>query len=205
MTTTQDSSDFARRFLGKDFLHPREIASARGLEYSDAQVAELECTIPNGETLEWIRDNNHMLVAGPPRAMEFNDVWLLDGTHFSEDGKEYASSEGIFRHEKVTCGWLVIRKGPVLGSVYKTWPDQKKLLTEGEYVPNDAELVWAATTYRVVRGVSPLMDISLRVSSRVYGGYSIRVSFDETGLINCSSTYRFFPLENTGVASARRI
>lgn len=202
---TQDSSDFARQLLGKDFFHPREIASARGLVYSDAQLAELERTIPNEETLKWIRDNNCMLVAGPPQAMEFNDVWLLDGTHFSEDGKEYARCEGIFRHDKVTCGWLVIRKGPVPGSVFRAWPDQKKLLTEGEYVPNDAELVWAATTYRAVRGMSPLVAIKLRVSSCVYSGHSVRVSFDETGLINCSSMYRFFPLENTGVASARRI
>ena len=49
----------AREILGDDFISPEEITVARDVTYSEAQIAELERTLPDKETLEWLKRNDY--------------------------------------------------------------------------------------------------------------------------------------------------
>ncbi|MFH2062942.1 MAG: hypothetical protein ABIJ46_02190, partial [bacterium] len=116
----------AREILGDDFISPEEIAAVRGLTYSAEQVAELERTLPDRETLEWLRANGYYLVAGSPREMSLLDIRELERSYFySQVGGWYANeSEAFARDEKVTCRWYMLRKGIVPNSTSKTWGEQ---------------------------------------------------------------------------------
>ncbi len=174
----QPDYTLARATLGGDFISPEEITEARGVSYTDDQIAELERTLPNHETLEWLRDNNFMLVAGSPQAMSLLDIRDLERSYFySKQGGWYVETNEVFvRNDKVSCRWLMIRKEPVANSTRKTWDEQQRLLTECEMVPNIAEVAWCLTCYKAVRDVYLLGDICVRTSSvdrdggRVYVG-----------------------------------
>jgi len=156
-----------REILGDDFISPEEIAAARGLTYTDDQIAELESTLPDRETLEWLRRNDFMLVAGSPREMSLLDIRELERSYFySKEGSWYNNeSEKFARNDKVTCRWLMLRKGIVPNSTSKTWSEQEKLLSDLEVVPNAAEMIWGMTVYKVVRGVYLFGNVYARTSS----------------------------------------
>jgi hypothetical protein len=197
---------FAREILGDDFISPQEIAAARGLTYSEEQIAELQRTLPDRETLEWLKRNGYMLVAGSPSEMSLLDVRELNRNYFrSKEGGWYNESREAFaRNDKVTCRWLMLRKGIVPNSTSKTWGEQQKLLTDLELTPNVAEEVWGMTTYKAVRGVYLLGNVYARTSSVDSGGYHVSVGgFDGDGL---NVTYWSVNGRHSsiGVASARK-
>jgi len=174
-----------REILGDDFISPEEIAAARGLTYTDDQIAELESTLPDRETLEWLRRNDFMLVAGSPRDMSLLDIRELERSYlYSKEGGWYNNeSEKFARNDKVTCRWLMLRKGIVPNSTSKTWGEQEKLLSDLEVVPNAAEQVWGMTVYKAVRGVYLLGGLYARTSSVDSSGYRVIVGvFDDYGL-----------------------
>lgn len=175
----------AREILGDDFLAPEEIATARGITYSEEQVAHLKRTLPSRETLEWLSRNDHMLVAGSPHEMLLPDVRELNrGYFYSKQGGWYAEeNEAFARNEKVTCRWYMIRKGIVPNSTSKTWGEQQGLLSDLETVPMAVELVWALTCYKAVRGVYLLGSLYARTSSvNSFGSHILVGQFDEDGL-----------------------
>jgi hypothetical protein len=174
-----------REILGDDFISPEEIAAARGLAYTDDQIAELESALPDRETLEWLRRNDFMLVAGSPRDMSLLDIRELERSYFySKEGGWYSKSKETFaRNDKVTCRWLMLRKGIVPNSTSKTWGEQEKLLSDLEVVPNAAEQVWGMTVYKAVRGVYLLGNVYARTSSVGSDGDRVDVGgFDGHGL-----------------------
>ena len=176
----------AREILGDDFISPEEIAAARGLTYTDDQIAELESTLPDRETLEWLRRNDFMLVAGSPREMSLLDIRELERSYFySKEGGWYNNeTEKFARNDKVTCRWLMLCKGIVPNSTSKTWGEQEKLLSDLEVVPNAAEQVWGMTVYKAVRGVYLLGGLYARTSSVGSDGYRVGVGyFDGYGLL----------------------
>jgi hypothetical protein len=176
----------AREILGDDFLSPEEVATARGLTYSKEQVAHLERTLPDRETLEWLHRNDYMFVAGSSRELSLLDVRELERSYFySKEGGWYAEqSEAFARNEKVTCRWYMIRKGIVLNSTSKAWGEQQNLLSDLETAPMAVELVWALTCYKAVRGVYLLGSVYARTSSVDSGGDRAVVgAFDVDGLI----------------------
>jgi hypothetical protein len=175
----------AREILGLDFLSPEEVATARGLTYSDEQIAEFKRTLPNKETLEWLRRNNYMLVAGSPREMSLLDVRELERSYFySKEGGWYVDqTEAFARNEKVACRWYSIRKGVVPSSTSKTWGEQQNLLSDLETAPMVVELVWALTCYKAVWGLYLLGGVYARTSSVDSIGDHVDVGvFGEDGL-----------------------
>jgi hypothetical protein len=157
----------AREILGDDFISPQEIAAARGLNYSAEQVAELQRTLPDRETLEWLRRNDYYLVAGSPREMSLLDIRELERNYFySKEGGWFANqTEAFTRNEKVTCRWLMLRKGIVPNSTFKTWDEQQNLLSDLETSPMAVEKIWSMTVYMKVRNVYLLGSLYARTSS----------------------------------------
>lgn len=198
--------DIARTILGKDFISPEEIATARGLTYTDGQLATFGDTLPAQEVLEWCRDNGMMLVAGPPKSMSLLDVRALKAGYFyTKDGGWYADNRQKFaRADKVEPVWIALRKEPVADSLRKTWSEQSDLVVEPMVVPNVAETVWGLTVYKAVRGKYLLPNLYVRTSSCGSGGGRVGVGrFDDDGL-GVGSSWGDGRGDSLGVASARK-
>jgi hypothetical protein len=207
MTTKAPDFTLAREILGLNFISPQEIAAARGLTYSAEQIAELERTLPNKETLEWLKRNDYYLVAGSPREMSLLDVRELERSYFySKEGGWYANEAETFaRTEKVTCCWYMLRKGIVSSSTNKTWSEQEKLLSNLETAASTAvEQIWGMTCYKAVRGVYLLDSLYARTSSVCSHGNHVLVGgFDGVGL-GVDSWNDGLRYDYVGVSSSRK-
>lgn len=193
--------------LGNDFISPQEITAARGLTYSAEQVTELERTLPNQETLEWLKCNDYYLVAGSPREMSLLDVRKLERSYFfSKEGGWYANETVAFaKSEKVTCRWYMLRKGIVPNSTSKTWSEQQGLLSNIETTPTAVELAWGMTVYKAVRGVYLLGSVYARTSSVYSNGDHVRVGVfggDGLGVSGWIDGDRY---DVVGVSSSRKV
>jgi hypothetical protein len=193
--------------LGDDFITPQEVAETRsGVVYTENQLAEFEKTLPAEEELKWLRDNGFMLVPGPGTPLSCLEIRALDPKYFyTKTGGWYAEEKQQFsRHQVVSTKWLKLRKAPMPDSLSRTWDEQVKLLSELEYVPNDAEVEWGVTTYMAVNNVYLLKGVYVRTSSLASDGRRVYVGrFDADGLNvdDCSDDSRS---DNLGVASARK-
>ena len=176
----------ATLILGDDFISSEDVANAYGFHYSDEQVTAFADTLPDEKTLQWLRTNGYMLVAGPVVDSNLLQVRDFDNKVFySKSEGWYAESQHTFSREDVVKSgqWLMVRKGPYPDSKSKNWDEQQKLLTEVEHVPNAPEMAYAVTAYFKVRDVYLLKGVYVRTSSvdadgrRVFVGY-----FDSRGL-----------------------
>lgn len=176
-----------RTILGKDFISPEDVMNSRkGITYTDEQLAQFGETVPVQEILEWCRDNNIMLVAGPNRPMSFLEIRTMKNGYFcSKVGGWYAEQKQKFsKDDKVETKWYMIRKDIVPESTFKTWYKQHALISEIETVPNAPEFVWAITTYKAVRGIYLFGGIYARTSSLNSEGNRVSVGrFVDRGLI----------------------
>ena len=196
----------ARLILGDDYITPEEVATAYGVSYTDEQLEHFADTLPDTQTILWLRGNGYMLIAGPPTEMNLLEVRELENKLF------YSKTEGWYAEEKqkfaqddkVACGeWLAIRKEAVPNSFSKTWNEQKDLITEDEHVPNAPTVSYAVTTYYKVRGIYLLRGKYVRTSSVSADGNHVGVGrFDGGGLVvsDCWVDHRHGDL---GVSSAR--
>lgn len=207
---THSGSDYslAREILGNDFILPDEIARARNWElpYSDEQLHRFTETLPSEEVLQWLHDNGFILVTGSPKPMSLLEIRDLNPKLFyNKTGGWYANeSEKFSREDKVNPEWLMLRKTPVPNSTNKTWSNQQKLISEMEYVPNAASVVWGLTTYKEVRNEYLLPNVYVGTSSVGSDGSRVFVGdFDGDGLVvnDCSDDNYGSDL---GVASARK-
>lgn len=203
----------ARSILGKDFISADQIATARGVIYTEDQQIALGKSLPDKATLEAIRDAGMFLVAGPSTAMSVLDIRALHPDYFYSKGPDQDDSgwyddndEKFATADKVEALiWLAFRKEPVEDSLSKNWEEQKALVAEPLYVPNAAEATWGLTTYKAVNDVFLLEDdIYVRPSSLgSVGGRVIVGNFDAKGL------YVLFywddnRIDVVGLASARK-
>lgn len=174
----------AREILGDDYLSPEMIADTRGLAFAEKQMAMLG-ELPDEEALKWGLRNDCYLTAGSPCDMSLLDIREVERSYFySKEGGWYNNeSEKFARNDKVTCRWLMPRKGIVPNSTYKTWSEQEKLLSDLEVVPNVPETVWGVTAYKAVRDIYLLGGVYARTSSVDSYGYRVHVGhFGDDGL-----------------------
>jgi hypothetical protein len=164
----------AREILGKGFISPEEIMRTyRNVVYTDDQLVQFSDTVPSHETIEWCRDNNYVLVAGPPRPASFSEVCnpkALDRFHMKKgclDNEWY--EDDFYPDHKVYTRWIMLRKEPIPGSINEDWKRQKAMLSESETVPNIAEVAWCVSIYEAVRSIRLLRQgIQARTSSFEY-------------------------------------
>lgn len=184
--TLPDGEDLVRLILDDDFLSSEDVAKAYGWSYTDDQLAHFTETLPDFETLMWLRSNGYMLVATPPTDTNLLQVRDFDNQLFYSKSKGwYAEGKEKFaRDDVVKAGeWLMVRKEPYPDSRRKNWDEQKNLLTEVEHVPNAPEVSYAITAYFKVRGVYLLKGVYVRTSSVDADGDRVFVGrFDADGL-----------------------
>lgn len=202
-----EGHELARLILGDDYITPEEVATAYGTSYTDEQLEHFADTLPDTQTILWLRANGYMLIAGPPTEMNLLEVRELDNKLFysKTEGWWSEGNQTFSREDKVACGeWLAIRKDEVPNSFSKTWKEQQDLLSEDEHVPNAPEVSYAVTAYFKVRGIYLLRGKHVRTSSVSAGGDHVNVGvFDGDGLDvlnywdDCRNGY-------IGVSSARK-
>ncbi len=182
--------ELVRTILGKDFISPEDVMNSRkGITYTDEQVAQFRKTVPVQEILEWCRDNNFMLVAGPNRPMSLLEILrpmnnarleilrqlLMDNTYLHPREYTWYYDQKFAQKDKVETKWYMIRKDPVPESTFKNWEEQQLMISDVETVPNSAEFTWAITTYKVVREVCLFNGICVRTSSLYLDGNHVSV------------------------------
>jgi len=205
-TAKAPNYDLAKTILGKGFISPEEIATARGLTYTDEQLAKFGDTLPAQDVLEWCRDNGMMLVAGPPKPMSTLDIRSIKIDYFdSREGGWYSNkSEKFARNDKAEPVWIALRKEPVAESLNRNWSEQSDLVAEPMVVPNAAEALWGFTTYKAVRSIYLLPNLCVRTSSVVSDGNHVSVGlFDAEGL-HVDSIWGLKRYDLLGLASARK-
>src|SRR3989338_2778710 len=178
------NENVARDILGVDFVTPEEMMSARpGIVYTNSQMAEFERTLPCGEELEFLRDQEATLVPGPQARMSLLDIRALRSEYFYCKNKKgwYLDVCEQFSHkDKVGAKWLKIRKKPASYSAGKNLDDMRLRLSGEGYVPNIAEVAWSVTSYRAVRNIRLFPHIFVWTSSedscrlRVFIGHNTR-------------------------------
>lgn len=164
--------DRARLILGKDFIPAEEISQNRGVSYSNEQLVMFAGSLPVKDELMWLRNNDYMLVAGPPAQMSLLEIRdIKPGYFYTKTGGWYSGEKEKFsRDEKVLVAWLGLRKKPVPDSISRDWDNQNLLLTKAERTPNSAETAWGITTYKAVRDIYLLNSVYVRTSSVVSVG-----------------------------------
>jgi hypothetical protein len=181
-----EGHELARLILGDDYITPEEVATAYGVRYTDEQLEHFADTLPDTQTILWLRANGYMLIAGPSTEMNLLQVRKLDNQLF------YSKTEGWYAKDKEKFAkddtakageWLAIRKDEVPNSFNKTWKEQQDLITEVEHVPNAPEVSYAVTAYFKVRDIYLLRGKYVRTSSVSAGGDRVHVGdFDGDGL-----------------------
>jgi hypothetical protein len=197
-TAKAPNYELARTILGKDFISPEEIATARGVTYTDEQIAKFGDTLPVQEMLEWCRNNDMMLVAGPPKAMSLIDMRPNKDSWYTRE------KENFSRNDKVESTWIALRKEPVVNSFSKNWNEQQRLITEPTVVPNIAEAVWGFETYKAARGKYLLSNCYVRTSSIDSDGFLVLVGDFDAGGLHVSYDWDSYRIDYLGVASARK-
>ena len=155
--------EIVRRILDiNDFTTPEEVAAVRYLPYTKEELEYFAKTLPAEETLHWAKKNNYAVVAGPHKRLDLKGVHLVN-----YDIKFFFFPFGDFREDSVRPAWLIIRKMPVPNSTNKNLSEQLQLLTKDEEVPNVAEISWFVTTFYKVRRVRLFKGIAVRIPTAV--------------------------------------
>ena len=164
--------ELACSILKCDFITPEEVLAARNLveEYTSEQFRQFDKTLPSEDILHWLRDNNYMLVAGPPKPMSLLDIFHLNPRIFCSSNGDRSTEEEKLKKlsckDKVGTNWLTLRRGIGYESIFpKKRKEQLKMLSKEERVPNIAEAAWCFTTYKKVCMQGPSFDKFFRTSS----------------------------------------
>lgn len=199
----------ARLVLGTDFISADEIATARGLAYTEDQLVELGRKLPDQATLEALCDNDMILVAGPPTSMNMRDIRAVH-SNFFEPEQDYSAwynktNEKFTRTDRVKAlTWIAFLKEPIRDSLNKTWSVQKALVAEPMTILNIAETTWVMTTYKAVRDIYLLNEFHVRTSSLGSDGRNVDVGYFGDWGIEIYSKLDNFRDSSLGISSGRK-
>lgn len=165
--------DLAREILGQDFISPKDVMnSLKGIIYTDAQIMELNETVPDQEMLEWCHDNNCILVPGPNRPMSIIDIYETETNLDSSYIKKYLDNSFVIL-QKVNPWWIMFRKEPIPGSELMSWGEIEKLISIRETIPSAVEVLWCVALYKAVRNEYLLKSKLIRTSSTCRGNHHL--------------------------------
>lgn len=160
------NKEIAFDILGDDIIFPDEIAEKCGLFYKDASLKHLAKTIPSKETLQWCKENNYAVVAGPPESMGIIEMYSLNPDFFFGISNEGFRKNPFLKEDRVMTEWLMIYKEPVPNSTNaRYWNEAIKLLLKEEQVPNAAKMTWFIMTFYEVRSIRLFERTYVRTSS----------------------------------------
>ena len=182
LLTLPEGHELARLILGNDYITPEEVATAYDVGYTDEQFEHFADTLPDMDTILWLRINGYMLIAGPPKDMNLLEVRELNNQLFYSKMKGFYAKDNqsyefaTIQTDVVKAGeWLMINKGEYQNSFNKIWDEQKCLLAEIERIPNVSEVGYAVTAYYKIHKIYLLPFYRVRTSSVSKDGYHVEI------------------------------
>jgi hypothetical protein len=195
----------AENILGNDFIPPEKIFEILGVKYGGDLKARFTKDLPPREMIEWCRDNNHTVIAGPPRSMSIIQIRNFFPGNFCPKNNWFLDHEFAHR-EKIDSNWFMIRKGIVPGSLNTTLNEQTKLINSHvEFIPNSAQLGWAFVVYGIINEtlLIPNTSYAFTLSTDIDGNRIRLGNIDNQGLHISSSINDLREVD--GLASARKL
>jgi hypothetical protein len=198
--------EVAKFVLGKDYLSLEDVEKAHSFTYTQEQKKALAETVPGMWALIRMSQLGFFLT---PTLLEDNT--LIQVCNLQNPG-DYPKIKRMFSNalmrcssEEVvpSCQWLVVGKQPYPCSVENVLNEHQKLISPAEYVPNAAELVFAVTTYYLVRSIKLLKDVSVRTSSVDSCGQRLVVGYTQDSL-QVSESWDTFRNPYIGVSFAMK-
>ena len=160
--------------MGLDHISPEEVTEVLGLSYREEQLSLLDETLPDRGTLACLWGSGYTLIPAPPEDVGFRQIHERNPGFFAP----YMDTESLFSCcDVVSAGtWVAIQKEASKRTRKKTWREQQlNIMDRVEYVPNIAQLCWAVTMYRQVRGRLLLRE-SYSGSSSIVAGVRLYAS-----------------------------
>lgn len=156
--TGSNDLEAAKAILGADFIRPQELHRQwKAIYYHPEQIQQLLDTMPEAKTLRHLQKNDFVLLPGPPRPFSLLDILKLEPSLFDElnDVSWETGSwkdEWWAKDEKVSFGWLALRKFIDPELFDKSLSSQLAQLSSDRRVPSAMELAWGLNVYRLLRG-----------------------------------------------------
>lgn len=203
------------KILGDDFILPGRSYEHFFEWYTNIQHRMFNQALPAKRKVEWLKNNDYMLIAGPSHTSTVYD--LQKYFQIKEMGELEIRTKAVrpgydefnIIANIVQCGWYEIKKTEFPGSRGRSWNDcvkssrdafpRSKYLQEGE-IPNIAEVIWAFTTYRAVRGVTLLPKGFSLMTSTTINREHVCLSFDDKGNPVVTSIPSDQENDNVGIA-----
>jgi hypothetical protein len=148
-----------------------------------------------------------MLVPGPPEPKTILDILAMKDVTFKDNDLCQDEREEFLRTDRVRFGWLKVPRDIYLPKSFdRDWHYQKSMAGNPcfYYIPNVAEVAWAATTYQVVRGEHLLVDCWVRTSSESSTGGQVCLGFSLKPGWRVQSYPSNVPYKRVGLAIARK-
>lgn len=209
------SSEDIKKIMGDDFIIPGQSYEHFFQNYTRIQHRMFNQALPTKRKVEWLKNNNYMLIPGPSHTFTVYDLQkYFQAKEIGElkirtkapksDYDEFNIIANI-----VQCGWYEIKKTEFPGSRGRSWNDcvkssrdafpRSKYAQKNE-IPNIAEAIWAFTIYKAVGGVNLLpKGFSLMTSTTINMEHAC-LSFDDKGNPVVTSIPRDQENDNVGIA-----
>jgi len=183
--TKPTAYDLARHILVDDFITAEEIMKVRKVVYTDEQLETLYDSLPSMDAIISYRANNFFLLPNPSVAMSLINVLVLKEKLFHFEEKFYAQHVFAIEDKTEVATWIAVCKEIIPNSQIDKLKERRKLVFGIEQIPNVAEIAWALTTYKEVRGTYPMKMSSFgRTSSISSGiGHVIVAAFADLGIV----------------------
>lgn len=126
--------------MGFSFVAPFEIESmfAAAIKYESTDIKNLVETCPDSLEMERLSKDGHILLPGPPRKMNLEQVAQLVHVEFWPR----LDQAQFVQQEVVRSGWIAITKEPLAASIGLAWEEQRRTPPPSANIPNAAEVAW---------------------------------------------------------------
>jgi hypothetical protein len=186
------SVEVAKALLGDDFISPVEPYDRKfSSRYSYAQMERLRESIPSLLTINWLRENDYLLIPGPTVTMSLRSIYqefrqYFQQTWMNDDGPwfMYHEYEALITDVvKPATWWAVCKRSS--RKVYRTpvYTVEEESFRRQELDMNVAEMTYCLVACSVLRGMN-MFDVgwSTMTSTRISPSVPVQVMVLENGI-----------------------
>ncbi len=182
------SPDVLARYLLHDrYITPQQITSSFGpqFEYSAEQLEMLNHALPSLERLQWLADNNWLLIPGPPRPLTLADmkaeaVLLLyrGSSRKQQDNKDWflQDVQRFAVEETVSCRWLLVPRSLRLNGSKDQELDWQVLAQPQEphqLFLSAVEVAWVLSAFKIAVGRRLIREQLVATTSQTDDGQTV--------------------------------
>ena len=173
-----------------------------GVNPSTEQLARLS-EIPWSEEVLLSMKDTHILVAVFPLSiLDIRGKVSSSAPRLFSNADWY--SKESFARARGECGWQLVRKTPVPGSMYKTWNEQQALLANNEETPTAQVMVYTIIGHFLATGERLFEKSYVRCSDLDSDGQRVYVGGFDFRRLLVSYCWDDNPRDNTGLSGSRK-